>query len=135
MGLSKRRLAGQLHAVLAHLIKHRTITNREAMLNLGVGRLASRISELRALGVVVVTGHPETSKRHAEYELGDVAAAIGLLAGRATPEIFTAEINGGVPQPPHESVCDEGVSPVHPPIGAAPEGMSDGEAWGAGDNG
>lgn len=132
---TKRRLTGQLRTVLAYLIGHGTTTNREAMLSLGVGRLASRISELRALGVLIRNACPEAGKRYAAYSLGDKAAARALLTGGGPPDVAAAEIIGGAPPPPNKCVCDEGVSPVHSTVrDTAPQCVC-GAAGGGGGNG
>ena len=117
---TKRRLTGQLRIVLAYLIEHGTITNREAMFTLGVGRLASRISELRALGMVVISAHPEAGKRYVAYSLGDKVAARAFLSGGALPDVTPPEIIGGAPQPPNKSAGDEARPPVHGPNKAHP---------------
>lgn len=76
----KLRLVGQRRAVLLHLLSHETLTNREALLELGVGRLASRIDELRRLGVEIASERPEKGKRFVAYRLSNPDAAKALLA-------------------------------------------------------
>lgn len=81
--LSKLRLVGQRRAVLRHLLSHATLTNREALLELGVGRLASRIDELRRLGVEIVSERPVKGKRFVAYRLTNPHAAKALLGKEA----------------------------------------------------
>jgi len=63
----------QAQKVLGFLKKHRTITPREALMDLGVYRLAARIHDLRERGLKISTSnkvHPETGARYASYSLG-----------------------------------------------------------------
>lgn len=71
-------LTVQQRSVLQRLITHRTLTNREAMLELGVGRLASRINELRHW-VDIVSERPIKGQRFVRYRLVDPEAAEALL--------------------------------------------------------
>ena len=129
----KRRLTGQLRTVLLYLIERGSITNREAMLSLGVGRLASRISELRALGVAITNACPEKGKRYVAYRLENKHAARRVLTAGAPPHMIAAEIMGDVSEPALRSVGCLPVSPVRPSNRAAPDGMSNRGAGGDND--
>ena len=68
----------QEEAVIIYLLKHPTITTREAMLDLGIASLSKRISNLRSLGleidkdwrtVPIKYGYGSTQIR--EYSLGN----------------------------------------------------------------
>lgn len=45
----------QQQMVLAYIEQNGSITNRQAMIDLGVGRLPSRVNELRASGHKIIT--------------------------------------------------------------------------------
>lgn len=59
--------------VLRYLKRHRTITPREALLDLNVPRLAAVVHELRKRGWNITTdlkANPETGGNYASYYLG-----------------------------------------------------------------
>lgn len=58
--------------VLKHLKRHRTITPREALMDLNVYRLSDVILKLRRAGVNIITemrSNPETGAKYGTYRL------------------------------------------------------------------
>lgn len=61
----------QTELVLAYIDQYGSITARDAMLELGIYRLAARIADLKELGYnIVSTMKYENGRRWAEYGLG-----------------------------------------------------------------
>jgi hypothetical protein len=62
----------QLNKVRAYLKRHRTITPREALMDLGVYRLSDVIFKLRNAGMNIVTDlkqNPDTGAKYGTYRL------------------------------------------------------------------
>ena len=62
----------QKDLVLSHLRKHKHISQRDALIDHGVQRLASRIQELRASGHNIISMHKvnkTTGQRYVRYVL------------------------------------------------------------------
>jgi hypothetical protein len=62
----------QPQKVLAYLKRHRTITPREALMDLGIYRLAAVVFDLRYCGWDITTEsktNPDTGSKYASYRL------------------------------------------------------------------
>lgn len=67
--------------ILQYILEHGSITDREAVIDLGVGRLASRICELRKDGYDIISEREKGKNRYgkityyARYRLADTEGA------------------------------------------------------------
>lgn len=67
------RQVTQVEKVLRYLKRNKTITPREALMDLGVYRLSAAIFKLRDVGWNISTyrkANPDTGNRYASYRLG-----------------------------------------------------------------
>lgn len=62
----------QCQQILEHLKKYKSITQWDALMEIGCMRLASRISELRKQGITIITENEKRNgKTYARYRLGE----------------------------------------------------------------
>lgn len=80
-------LTPQARSLFAHLNVHRSVTQREAMIELGVQSLTKRISELRKHFVIVsdIRVHKTTQQRYCRYFLKGLKPVKQVAAEVARP--------------------------------------------------
>lgn len=64
--MSENSKPKQVNRVLAHLLAHGSITQQDAMVDLGVMRLASRVSELKEAGYPITGEMVAVKNRYGE---------------------------------------------------------------------
>ena len=70
--LGELQVGSHKHGILKYLMEHRSITNAEAVEHLDCYRLGARISELREMGVNIITYREDNvnkSGQHGRYYL------------------------------------------------------------------
>lgn len=131
------RLAGQRRLVLQYLVDYHPIglTNAAALIELRVGRLASRVSELIPLGAPILMEWRTSGSgnRFGCYRLTDLQAAKALLEtvkrasdADAGSKNMATEINGGTAEGPRKPIHNASRSPSYPPLSDAPSHSLDG---------